>query len=61
MVKFIKELLKNKSKKEGTNMNKNIVLYIKGNPSDEMDSYSLSVGRDFINKYKEINPTDEVV
>ncbi|WP_278246074.1 FMN-dependent NADH-azoreductase [Clostridium hydrogeniformans] len=61
MVKFIKELLKNKSKKEGTNMNKNIVLYIKGNPSDEMDSYSLSVGRDFINKYKEINPNDEVV
>lgn len=61
MVKFIKELLKKKLKKEGIDVNKNIVLYVKGNPTEEMDSHSLSVGREFINKYKEKNPMDEVI
>lgn len=37
------------------------LLYIKGNPKDESMSYSLQVGRAFIEAYKKINPKDEVL
>lgn len=37
------------------------VLYITANPKAEEESYSLSVGRAFINAYKEENPKDEVI
>lgn len=37
------------------------VLFIKGNPNLEENSYSLSAGREFINEYKMKNPNDEIV
>ena len=37
------------------------VLYIKANPKKEEDSYSLAVGRHFINSYKEKNNEDEII
>ena len=37
------------------------VLYIKANPKKEEDSISLSIGRQFINSYKEKNQTDEII
>lgn len=37
------------------------LLYIKGNPKDESISYSLQVGRAFLEEYKKINPQDEIV
>ncbi|MEK3916094.1 NAD(P)H-dependent oxidoreductase [Paenibacillus sp. FSL H7-0331] len=37
------------------------VLYITAHPLDHQDSYSLSVGKEFINEYREANPTDEVL
>jgi len=36
------------------------VLYITANPKEESMSYGLSVGREFINAYKQNNPQDEV-
>jgi FMN-dependent NADH-azoreductase len=37
------------------------LLYITANPKQEEESYSLSVGRAFLNAYKQQNPHDEIV
>lgn len=37
------------------------VLYITAHPLDPQESYSLTVGKEFIEAYREANPTDEVV
>jgi FMN-dependent NADH-azoreductase len=37
------------------------VLYITANPHDESKSYSMSVGKVFIDSYKELHPKDEIV
>ncbi len=37
------------------------VLYITANPKTEDQSFSLSVGREFLNEYKSINPNDQVI
>ncbi|MFC5702755.1 NAD(P)H-dependent oxidoreductase [Cohnella faecalis] len=37
------------------------VLYITAHPLDPQESFSLAVGREFIEAYREANPTDEVV
>ncbi|MGG3466307.1 FMN-dependent NADH-azoreductase [Neobacillus pocheonensis] len=37
------------------------VLYITAHPHDHTQSYSMAVGKAFIDSYKEVNPTDEVV
>jgi FMN-dependent NADH-azoreductase len=37
------------------------ILYITANPKLEKDSFSLQVGRAFIERYKNLNPEDEVV
>ncbi|MFD2612952.1 FMN-dependent NADH-azoreductase [Paenibacillus gansuensis] len=37
------------------------VLYITAHPHDEHASYSLAVGKEFIQAYREANPRDEVV
>lgn len=37
------------------------VLYITANPAEESKSFGLQVGRAFIDTYKEVNPTDEVI
>lgn len=37
------------------------VLYITAHPLDPQESFSLSVGKEFIEAYREANPTDEVV
>lgn len=37
------------------------VLYITANPKTTAESYSLAVGEEFLNAYKEANPQDEVV
>ena len=36
------------------------VLYITSNPKSEKDSYSLKVGREFLNAYKIKNPSDNI-
>jgi FMN-dependent NADH-azoreductase len=45
-------------KEEGELMS--TVLYITSNPKNEKDSYSLSVGREFLNAYKTKNPGDHL-
>ena len=57
MLDHIKKLF-NKERKSN-NMKK--VLYITANPKSENDSYSLSVGRAFIDAYKHQNPEDEII
>lgn len=37
------------------------VLYITANPNDATQSFSMAAGDAFINEYKEVNPTDEIV
>lgn len=37
------------------------VLYITAHPHNETQSYSMAVGKEFIETYKEVNPSDEVV
>lgn len=37
------------------------VLYIWSNPKSEQESFSLSVGREFINEYKNTHPNDQIV
>jgi FMN-dependent NADH-azoreductase len=37
------------------------VLYITAHPHNETQSYSMAVGKAFIDSYKQINPSDEVV
>ncbi|MGG1679433.1 FMN-dependent NADH-azoreductase [Neobacillus sp. NRS-1170] len=37
------------------------VLYITAHPHDHAQSYSMAVGNSFIETYKEVNPTDEIV
>src|SRR5213080_637820 len=37
------------------------VLYITAHPHDDTKSYSMAVGKAFIDTYKEANPNDEVV
>jgi FMN-dependent NADH-azoreductase len=37
------------------------VLYITAHPHDDAVSYSMAVGKAFIESYKEVNPNDEVV
>ncbi len=37
------------------------LLYITAHPFDNTESYSLTVGKEFIKSYKELNPYDEVV
>ncbi|MED1059005.1 FMN-dependent NADH-azoreductase [Bacillus mycoides] len=37
------------------------LLYITAHPLDDTESYSLTVGKEFIKSYKELNPHDEVV
>lgn len=46
-------------KKGGIKMAK--VLYITAHPLDETQSYSMAVGKAFIDTYKEVNPNDEVI
>ena len=36
------------------------VLYITAHPHDDTKSYSMAVGKAFIDTYKEVNPNDEV-
>ncbi|MBP1964335.1 FMN-dependent NADH-azoreductase [Paenibacillus aceris] len=37
------------------------VLYITANPNDHQSSYSLAVGKEFVEAYREANPGDEVI
>src|ERR1700730_14527607 len=37
------------------------VLYITAHPHDHQTSFSLAVGKEFVETYREINPTDEVI
>jgi FMN-dependent NADH-azoreductase len=37
------------------------VLYITAHPHDHQTSFSLAVGKEFIDSYREFNPTDEVI
>ncbi|MBA2939827.1 FMN-dependent NADH-azoreductase [Paenibacillus sp. CGMCC 1.16610] len=37
------------------------VLYVTAHPLDKRTSYSLSVGNEFIQTYRELNPNDEVI
>ncbi|SDN04150.1 FMN-dependent NADH-azoreductase [Paenibacillus sp. yr247] len=37
------------------------VLYITANPSDNETSYSLAVGKEFVEAYRAVNPNDEVI
>jgi FMN-dependent NADH-azoreductase len=37
------------------------VLYITAHPLDPQESFSLTVGKEFIEAYREANPTDEVI
>lgn len=37
------------------------VLYITAHPHDDKQSYSMAVGKAFIDTYKEVNPNDEIV
>jgi len=37
------------------------VLYITAHPHDETQSYSMAVGKEFINEYKQVNKNDEVI
>jgi FMN-dependent NADH-azoreductase len=37
------------------------VLYITAHPHDETQSYSMAVGKEFIEAYREANPKDEVI
>lgn len=37
------------------------ILYITSNPNDETHSYSLAVGKAFIEAYREKNPNDEII
>lgn len=37
------------------------VLYITAHPHDETQSYSMAVGKEFINEYKQVNQNDEVI
>jgi FMN-dependent NADH-azoreductase len=37
------------------------ILYITAHPHNETQSYSMAVGKIFIDSYKEVNPNDEVV
>ncbi|MED4056916.1 FMN-dependent NADH-azoreductase [Niallia taxi] len=37
------------------------ILYITANPYDETTSYSMAVGREFIEAYKKLNPEDNIV
>ncbi|KON69241.1 FMN-dependent NADH-azoreductase [Peribacillus butanolivorans] len=37
------------------------VLYITAHPNDETQSYSMAVGKKFIETYKEVNPSHEIV
>ncbi|MDR6551004.1 FMN-dependent NADH-azoreductase [Paenibacillus qinlingensis] len=37
------------------------VLYITANPNDASHSYSMAVGKEFIESYKVVNPTDEII
>ncbi|MDN3015480.1 FMN-dependent NADH-azoreductase [Paenibacillus sp. BSR1-1] len=37
------------------------VLYITAHPHDHTQSYSMAVGNEFIETYKEVNPTDEII
>lgn len=37
------------------------VLYITAHPLDPQESFSLAVGKEFIESYREANPTDEVI
>lgn len=39
----------------------NKVLYITANPGNDENSYSLSVGKAFVEAYREANPNDEIV
>ncbi|WP_300349154.1 FMN-dependent NADH-azoreductase [Clostridium sp.] len=36
------------------------VLYITSNPKEESKSFSLQVGRNFLNEYKRLNPNDQI-
>ncbi|ULT58407.1 FMN-dependent NADH-azoreductase [Neobacillus drentensis] len=37
------------------------VLYITAHPHDETQSYSMAVGKAFINEYKQVNQNDEII
>lgn len=37
------------------------VLYITAHPLDDTQSYSMAAGKAFIETYKEVNPTHEIV
>ncbi|XJZ28320.1 FMN-dependent NADH-azoreductase [Bacillota bacterium Lsc_1132] len=37
------------------------VMYITAHPHDESKSYSMAVGKAFLDTYKEVNPSDEIV
>jgi FMN-dependent NADH-azoreductase len=53
-------LVKNEKRKE-REIKMAQVLYITAHPHDDTQSYSMAVGKAFIESYKEANPNDEVV
>lgn len=56
MFEFLKKIIK--SEKENEKMSK--VLYVTANPKKDEDSFSLTVGKNFLEAYKETNPLDEI-
>lgn len=57
MFKFLKNILNNE--KGSVKMSK--VLYITANPKSKEESFSLSVGNEFLETYKKTNPQDEII
>lgn len=57
LFKFLKNILNN----EKGNVKMSKVLYITANPKAKEQSFSLTVGNDFIDAYKTTNPNDEIV
>lgn len=47
--------------KEGINKRMSKILYITAHPHNETQSYSMAVGKSFIDTYKEVNSNDEVM
>jgi FMN-dependent NADH-azoreductase len=56
---FAKTNVSNLQERKGMKMAK--VLYITAHPHDDTQSYSMAVGKAFIDTYKEVNPNDEIV
>jgi FMN-dependent NADH-azoreductase len=57
LFKFIKNIIK--SEKGSVKMSK--ILYVTANPKSKENSFSLSVGSEFLETYKNANPKDEII